>query len=172
VTEATDRGAVVAEARTWIGTPYRHMGRAKGPEGGVDCAQLIWCVFHNVRLTPDLPLEPYPRDFMLHQGVERYMGVVLERAHEVVEPQSGDLVLYRVGRLYAHGAIVDAPGWPRIIHAWYAARRVIGDDGRAHSLAGRPHKFFSRWGRPPLAICTPTLSARAGLEGGSPREEP
>jgi hypothetical protein len=63
----------------------------------------------------------------------------------VREARPGDLVLYRVGRLYAHGAIIDAAGWPRIVHAWYAARAVIADDGAAHRLAHRPHKFFSRW---------------------------
>jgi len=147
MSEAEERAAVIAEARGWIGTPYRHMGRAKGPADGVDCAQLVWAVFHNVGLTPFLPLEPYPRDFMLHQGIERYLGIVLDRARELGERQvqPGDLVLYRMGRLYAHGVIVDAPGWPRIIHAWYAARAVVGDSGIAHRLAGRPRKFFSRW---------------------------
>jgi cell wall-associated NlpC family hydrolase len=143
--ELAQRAAIVAETRSWIGTPYRHMGRAKGPSGGVDCAQLVWAVFHACGLTPFMPLEPYPRDFMLHQGIERYLTIVLDRAHEVDEARPGDLVLYRVGRLYAHGAIVDAPGWPRIVHAWYAARAVIADDGQAHRLARRPHKFFSRW---------------------------
>ena len=147
MSEATERAAVVAAARSWIGTPYRHMGRAKGPEGGVDCAQLVYCVFHDVGLTPDMPLEPYPPDFMLHQGVERYMGIVEQRAHEITEAHAkpGDVVLYRVGRLFAHGAIIDEPGWPRIIHAWYAARFVLADSGVAHRLAGRGRKFFSRW---------------------------
>ncbi|MGH6982294.1 MAG: hydrolase [Stellaceae bacterium] len=145
--EAEARRAVVVEARSWIGTPYRHLGRAKGAGGGVDCAQLIWAVFHNCGLVPFMPLEPYPPDFMLHQGAERYMQAVRERAHEVAAALPGDLVLFRVGRLYAHGAIVDAPGWPRIVHAWYAAGLVLADDGTAHRLAGRPHKFFSLWSR-------------------------
>jgi cell wall-associated NlpC family hydrolase len=143
--ESEQRAAVIAEARSWIGTPYRHMGRAKGKSGGVDCAQLVWAVFHGCGLTPFLPLEPYPPDFMLHRDAERYMNVVLERAREVEYPQAGDLVLYRVGRLFAHGGIVDAPGWPRIIHAWFAARAVIADRGDAGPLAHRQYKFFSRW---------------------------
>lgn len=145
--EASQRGAVVAAARRWIGTPYRHMGRVKGPSGGVDCAQLVWCVFHECGLTPDLPLAPYPPDFMLHQGAERYMTIVLDRAREIAEAQArpGDVVLYRVGRLFAHGAIVDEPGWPAIIHAWAAARVVIADSGTQHRLARRPRKFFSLW---------------------------
>jgi cell wall-associated NlpC family hydrolase len=147
MSEAAERAGVVAAARSYVGTPYRHMGRAKGPNGGVDCAQLVWLVFHECGLTPFLPLEPYPPDFMLHQGIERYMAVVLERAHEIAEAQAqpGDVVLYRVGRLFAHGGIVIDPGWPYIVHAWAPARLVIADKGAAHKLAGRPRKFFSRW---------------------------
>ncbi len=146
MSEVEERAAVLAEARSWIGTPYRHMGRAKGPRGGVDCAQLVWAVFHNCGLTPFLPLEPYAQDFFLHRDVERYLAIVLRRALEVEYPRPGDLVLFRIGRLYAHGAIVDSPGWPTIIHAWYAAKRVISARGDQGRLANRPRKFFSRWG--------------------------
>jgi cell wall-associated NlpC family hydrolase len=147
VTEATERAAVVATARNFIGTPYRHMGRAKGPNGGVDCAQLVWLVFYECGLTPFMPLEPYPPDFMLHHGIERYMTIVLDRAHEIPETQAkgGDVVLYRIGRLFAHGGIVVDPGWPQIVHAWAPARLVTADSGVAHKLARRPRKFFSRW---------------------------
>jgi hypothetical protein len=54
-------------------------------------------------------------------------------------------VLYRVGRLFAHGGIVVDPGWPNIVHAWAAARAVIADRGDQGQLARRPRKFFSRW---------------------------
>jgi len=161
MTEAEERQAVVAEARNCIGTPYRHMGRMKGPGGGLDCAQLVWLVFYNCGLTPFLPLEPYPPDFMLHHGVERYLAIVVERARPVDDPRPGDVVLYRVGRLYAHGGIVVDPGWPHLVHAWAAARRVIADRGDTGPLARRPRKFFSRW----------SVLARAGLAGGGRREE-
>jgi cell wall-associated NlpC family hydrolase len=173
MSEATERAAVVAAATSFVGTPYRHMGRAKGSGGGVDCAQLVWCVFHECGLTPDMPLEPYPPDFMLHQGVERYMKIVLDRAHEIPETRTkpGDVVLYRVGRLFAHGGIIVDPGWPHIVHAWADARMVIADKGDKHRLARRPRKFFSRWSQPALEFVTPTLLARDGLAGGDPREE-
>jgi cell wall-associated NlpC family hydrolase len=140
-----ERIAVVAEARSWLGTPYHHMGRLKGPQGGVDCAQLIWAVFFNCGLTPFLPLEPYPPDFMLHRGIERYMNIVIDRAQEVADPKPADVVLYKIGRVFAHGGIVVDPGWPAIIHANHAARAVVpgrGDEGR---LARVDKKFFSRW---------------------------
>ena len=36
------RARIVAEAMTWLGTPYHHRGKLKGI--GVDCAQLPLCV--------------------------------------------------------------------------------------------------------------------------------
>jgi NlpC/P60 family putative phage cell wall peptidase len=36
---SSDAELIVAEARTWVGTPYRHQGRAKGRR--VDCVGLI-----------------------------------------------------------------------------------------------------------------------------------
>jgi cell wall-associated NlpC family hydrolase len=191
MTAMKERAAVLTEARSWLGTPYRHMGRAKGKGGGVDCAQLVYLVYHARGLVEDIPLESYPRDFMLHRGAERYLDAVTTHAHETTEPAPGDVVLFRIGRLYAHGAIIDEPGWPRIIHAWYQARAVIADWGDRGQLGARPHRFFSV--QPALVAATPSappnrlpagsgrasggqsagaeLLARAGLVGGRPREE-
>lgn len=145
MTEQEGRAAVIAEATGWLGTPFHHMGRLKGPKGGVDCAQLVWCVFYNVGLTPYMELEFYPPDFFMHRDAERYMKAVMDNAHEVEEPQPGDIVLFKIGRLYAHGAIIADPGWPYIIHAWYAAQAVIGDRGDQGQLVDKEKKFFSRW---------------------------
>jgi uncharacterized protein YijF (DUF1287 family) len=73
------------------------------------------------------------------------MGIVMDRAREVETPQPGDVVLYRIGRCFAHGGIVVEPGWPTIVHAYARAGRVLLDDGSAGDLARRERKFFSRW---------------------------
>lgn len=143
--EARERADVCAEARSWLGTPYHHMGRVKGRAGGVDCAQLVWAVFHACGLTPFLPLEHYPPDWHLNRGIERYMTLVLERARAVAAPRRGDIVLYRLGRAFAHGAIIVDPGWPTVVHANFAARAVVLGHGEEGRLAGRPRRFFSRW---------------------------
>jgi cell wall-associated NlpC family hydrolase len=143
--EALQRAAVCAEARTWVGTPYHHCARVKGPAGGVDCAQIIWAVFHACGLTPFMALEPYARDWFLHRSAEQYMGIVMDRAHPVAAPLPGDVVLYKIGRCFAHGGIVVDPGWPVIVHAYARARRVLVDDGTAGELARRERRFFSRW---------------------------
>jgi hypothetical protein len=76
-------------------------GRAKGPNGGIDCAQIIAIVFAECGLCPLLPLTEYSPDFFLHRGVERYMSTVLTHCREVATPQPGDIALFKVGRLSA-----------------------------------------------------------------------
>lgn len=49
------RDAIVAEARSWIGTPFHHQQRKKGH--GVDCAQLVASVGAALGLMPELPSE-------------------------------------------------------------------------------------------------------------------
>jgi len=141
--ENKQRHAVIAEARAWIGTPFVDMGRVRGPRGGVDCLQLVYCVFRECGLTPDLPLEPYPIDFMMHSKIERALEILVGRAGEVASPQPGDVVLWKMGHVFAHGAIVTA--WPAIIHAWKPAGIVMTDTAMRPLLARRPRKFFSRW---------------------------
>jgi cell wall-associated NlpC family hydrolase len=167
--EVAQRQAVLAEARGWIGTPFVDMGRVKGPKGGVDCLQLVYCVFRACGLTPELALEPYPIDFMMHSKIERALEILVGRAREVASPEPGDVVLWKMGHVFAHGAIVTA--WPAIIHAWKPAGIVMTDTAMRPLLARRPRKFFSRWGVMELAGASPTLLAPAGLVGGGRREE-
>ena len=44
------RQQVVAEALSWIGTPYIKNGRVKGV--GADCATILFCVYRNCGLVP------------------------------------------------------------------------------------------------------------------------
>lgn len=142
MTFAAQRAAVVAEALSWLGTPYHHQGRIKGV--GIDCAQLAYGVYHACGLIPSMPLDDYPPDWHLHRDAERYLGRVLEYAHEVETGLPGDLVLYQVGRAFAHGAIIVE--WPSVVHAVAAARHVLLDCGEGGQLAGRKRRFFSLWG--------------------------
>lgn len=134
------RAVVLAEARSWLGTPYHHHARVKG--AGVDCAQILIAVFAACGLIPEIDTGDYPPDWMLHRDEERYLGFVRRYAAEVEAPAPGDLVLYRVGRCYAHaGIVVD---WPVIIHA---VRRegVVLADGAQGFLADRKRSFWSVW---------------------------
>lgn len=150
MTEEEERDAVDRVARTWIGTPYHDHGEVKG--GGVDCAKLLKCVYVEAGKIPaDFRIKHYAPQFFLHQEEEQYIGYVLAcGAHEIDQESArhGDIVVYKVGKCYAHGAIILKPGWPHIIHAHYAARLVLEAKGTAVHL-GTPilgTKFFSMWG--------------------------
>lgn len=148
--EATQRAAVVAEAKTWIGTPYHSCARIKGV--GVDCGQLPLAVYHAAGRIREVPVDQYSPQWHLHREEERYLAQVLEFAHEISElPLPGDFVLWRVGRCLAHGAIVV--DWPVVIHSAVGIGVVQTDAIRepvvrvkAHQSTERERHFFSVWG--------------------------
>jgi cell wall-associated NlpC family hydrolase len=139
------RSAVVAEARSWLGTPYHHAANVKGH--GVDCAMLLVRVYCDLGLVRPFDPRPYTRDWFLHRDEERYLGFLLERSREVREPLEGDVVLFRIGRCFAHGGIVSKAAPLTIIHAFAPVGRVTEDEiARNAELAARPQKFASYWG--------------------------
>jgi hypothetical protein len=71
---AAERQAVVAEARAWLGTPWHHEARVKG--AGVDCGQFLAAVFEACGLVEHVEVEPYPQDWALHRGEERFLKTV------------------------------------------------------------------------------------------------
>ena len=125
------RAEIVREAREWIGTPYHDHAEVKGRDGGVDCAQLIRRVFINVGLVSDFTVPYYSPQQFLHSDAEDYLRTVMTFSREIAEADArpGDVVLYKMGRAYGHGAIIIDPGWPSIIHAWSLARMVCRGDG-------------------------------------------
>ena len=141
------RIAIVLEAREWIGTPYHDHASVKGLNGGVDCAQLIACVFANVGLIEPLAIPYYSPQQFLHSDAEDYMRTVESFARQIdeTEAEPGDVVLYRLGRAFGHGAIIIDPGWPNIIHAWAPARMVVRGHGLEENLGTqwRERRFFS-----------------------------
>jgi NlpC/P60 family putative phage cell wall peptidase len=134
------RAVVLAEARTWLGTPYHHMGRVKGV--GCDCLTLLAEVYASAGIiAPVAEIPFYPPDWHLHRSAELYLAGVVERAHEINgPPQPGDIALFRFGRCFAHGVIVT--NWPMLIHAWHSAG-VVSDSALQPKLIGRPVRFFS-----------------------------
>ncbi len=153
-TELEQRAAVVAEARSWLGTPYHHMGRIKGV--GADCLTAPLCCYQAVGLVPRSFAVPfYPLDWNLHRTEERYLEGVLQFAREIPgPPQPGDLALWKFGRCFAHGAVVV--DWPRVIHAQIGHGVRLEDVERAVWLnfvgepgpdrgKPRPRRFFSPW---------------------------
>lgn len=132
------RVAVVAEAESWLGTPYHHTGRIKGV--GTDCLMMLAEVYEAVGLIPHQEIPFYPPDWNLHRDAERYLEGVMEHAREVDgPPQPGDVAVFKFGRCFAHGAVVVE--WPRVIHAWHASG-VLPADATQPPLVDRPVRFF------------------------------
>jgi cell wall-associated NlpC family hydrolase len=114
------REAVVTEAKSWIHTPYRGWSHVK--HCGVDCGQLLYIVYHNVGLIPEIV--DLPKDYPLYIGQNRasteYVDLVLTHFREITEEEvlPGDFVVWKLtgSMSFCHGAIVTE--WPDFIHAF------------------------------------------------------
>ena len=63
--EAAQRAAVIAEARTWIGTPFHDVACVKG--AGVDCAHFVHAAYTGAGIFEDLGIERYDPQWFLHR---------------------------------------------------------------------------------------------------------
>ena len=155
--ETRERAAVVDAARSWIGTPYHHAARVKGI--GVDCAMLLAAVYEDAGLISPVVFERYPPGWMLHRDTERLLEAVKARAWPEEEPGApGDLLVYRYGRAFAHGAIVVE--WPVIIHAVQRSG-VILDKVDGAQLRGRQRRLFTLWSPQSPGAAVRPLGSRA-----------
>lgn len=138
-----ERAAVVAEARTWLRTPYHHYARVKG--AGVDCAQLPIAVYSAVDLIP--ALDPsYARQWHLHRSEELYLAEVLRWAREVLsaaEAGPGGFVLWKYGRTFSHGGILIGGG--EVIHAVEGQGVLVANIEHQGPLSERDRRFFTLW---------------------------
>lgn len=118
---------LIMEARTWVGTPFRHQGRVKGV--GVDCANLVLAVgeaagvmapdwfarmrkYHGYRRTPD-PTK-------MRAALEEFLV-------EITDPRVGDVAWIEWSKdVPMHLAILaDGKDRTMIIHAFAPLRKVI-----------------------------------------------
>lgn len=129
---------IVAEARSWLKTPYHHQGDIKGV--GVDCLMLLVRVYHACGLIPAIDPRPYPTDWHLHRSDERYLDGIRHYCVQVETPQPADIVMYQFGRCFSHAGIVLE--WPIIVHAHITDGLVVLGEGDAGRLAGRERQFW------------------------------
>lgn len=138
----TPREVAIAEAKSWIGTPYHHMGQVKG--AGVDCAQILIAVYSAAGVIDKIDTGFYPQDWHMHRSEERYLTQVTRHCVPVDKPRLGDFALFRFGRTVSHSAIVvDWPG--TLIHA-YVRVGVVYTTGDGVALRGRLHGFYNPFG--------------------------
>ena len=146
--EGDQRRHIVAEARSWVRTPYHPQGDIKGV--GVDCGMLLVRVFVDTGLCDPFDPRPYADDWMMHKSDERYLGFVFDRTNEVANPLPGDAMLFRYGRCYSHGGVVTGVGPLTIVHAFQAAGMVLEEEVARNPTLCRPMlrpKFFSYWAK-------------------------
>ncbi len=110
------RRSVIREAKSWIGTPYKHYTSKKGV--GADCALFVMQVYANLGLIKAYKPAFYPPDWAMHQPTgELFEEAVKQYCVEVPRDKVGlgDLILYYFGKCMSHSAILIEGGM--IIHS-------------------------------------------------------
>ena len=135
----TTREAVIAEALTWDGTPYRNQQSCKG--AGCDCGGLIIGVLRAVGILPGSYKPPrLSPQWYMHRTDEVIVGELQKAGFVTVgEPQPGDVVTMRFGRAESHAGFVLPR--ERMIHA--DAREGIVHISPIASYAGRIKHIWS-----------------------------
>ncbi|WP_375449539.1 NlpC/P60 family protein [uncultured Devosia sp.] len=111
-----NRDRVVAAARQWLGTPYRH--QAATPGAGCDCLGLLRGVWRTLYGTEPMAVPPYRADMR----DPTHAGALVAAAATFLVPvegalAAGQVLLFRLNGLVAakHCGILVAPD--RFIHA-------------------------------------------------------
>lgn len=116
------RAQFVAEARTWLGTPFQHQARVRG--AGVDCVGLVIGVARDLGLA-DVRIADYPRtpqaSRLLVECRQHMTPIALADA------RPGDVLLMRFRRDPQHVAVVAdyVHGGLSIVHAYEGAGAVV-----------------------------------------------
>jgi NlpC/P60 family putative phage cell wall peptidase len=129
---AVSRAAIVAEARSWIGTPYRHQGSLKG--AGCDCLGLVRGVYRAFYGPEKEPITPYSPYWAEESGQETLRDAARRHLVEIdaapfrngAPLDAGDVILIRVRDrgIAKHAAIASGPD--AIIHAY--ERHAVAED--------------------------------------------
>ena len=117
---------VVDEARSWIGTPYRHQASVKG--AGCDCLGLLRGVWRQIHGVEPEAIPAYSMDWdevarqdVLHEAAARHLA---ERP--IPEMQTGDVLLFRMRRdaVAKHVGLVATLRPTTFVHS-YAGHGVV-----------------------------------------------
>jgi len=116
---ALSRKVIVAEARRWIGTPYRHQASVVGV--GTDCLGVVRGVWRGVIGEEPQKTPAYTPDWAEIRGGDHLMEAARRWLREIPAgaAREGDVLLFRMalGAPAKHAAIISGEG--RIIHAYW-----------------------------------------------------
>ncbi len=112
---------IVAEARAWLGTPYRHQASVKG--AGADCLGLLRGIWRALYGDEPTVVPPYTPDWLEVSGQELLLSAarqwLVEKPAALDAP--GDVLLFRMrpGCVAKHlGIVGDVGVAPTFIHAY------------------------------------------------------
>ncbi len=120
---------IVAQARTWLGTPFHHQARLKGK--GCDCLGLIVGVVDELGLEDRNGMRLAAYDEVTYSKepdgaylIQKLTGLLEEVP--IAEARAGDLALFKVRENPQHLAILsDYEGALGMIHSFAPSRRVV-----------------------------------------------
>lgn len=116
---------LVAEARGWIGTPYRHQARTRG--AGTDCLGLILGLWEARFGALPEPVPAYTPDWSETGGQERLWAAARRHLRPATTSAPGQVILFRMrrGAVAKHlGLQAETGRRPSFIHA-YSGRGVV-----------------------------------------------
>ena len=120
--EAITGEMLVAQARTWIDTPYHHAGRAKGH--GVDCIGLVIGAARELGAVVPFDTTAYGRGdnlALMTQGLMEFCA-----AYDTdVTLAPGDILIFRGGSILHHVAIYTGPEMGAMIHVYNTVGKVV-----------------------------------------------
>jgi hypothetical protein len=138
----SSRASVIREAESWRGTAFHPEARLKSV--GVDCGNFLVGVFGACGFSVPQHVGHFPLGFNQHEREERFLHL-LERfaAQAGDERLPGNIALFRIGRIYSHGAIIIQ--WPKVIHSYWGSCVEYCDVSRDPWLSNSPMLLFSPW---------------------------
>lgn len=142
------REKIIAEARSWKGTPFRHQAARKGV--GCDCKGLVSGIANALQMPEGLSLAATVRDYPKHFAGRRMFDGLMATLTFVPVGEPGDVVAILMGRdpFPRHlGILTERPGW--MIHTYGGGVRRVTETPIGH---WRIHSYWS-W---------PSLGGRGG----------
>jgi cell wall-associated NlpC family hydrolase len=142
----------IAEALSWVGTPYRTLQSCKGI--GCDCAGFVYGTMKKVGLLPPDYMPPrVSSQWYFHKAND----IFVEELHRigavnipVTETRPGDIISFKYGRAQSH-LVILLPTL-KIVHCLAAAKGVVVTTGVENA------------GRTPMTWRLPNLDAPAPIE--------
>ena len=123
----TRNGAVLAHAKDWLGTPYRHQASCRG--AGSDCLGLLRGIWRDIYGAEPRVVPAYTSDWCEPTGREELLAAAQSLMVPVADGQAqpGDVLLFRMrqGAVAKHLGILSQIGAaPAFIHA-YSGHGVV-----------------------------------------------